>query len=395
MAATRAATRRRILFPPAATGINDGRFVRVQHSVDTMRPIFINGRFLTQPLTGVQRYAGNIVHAIDDILGESGRGTWPEVRLVTPKGVADPGLRHIRWVPSGRLRGHLWDQLSFHAAARSGVALGLANSAPLLHRHSIAVLHDAAVFRHPEFFSPRYARAHAALGRAIARRARLATVSDFSRRELVDVLKRDPRDIVVAPNGTEHMDGPVDPSILSRLGIGDAPFFLTLGNRTKNKNLALVIEALALLPPGRARVVAVGDVDGKVFGHVSLGQSGDFVAAGRLADPEIRALMKRARALIFPSFYEGFGIPPLEAMHHGCPVLASTAGAVVETCGDAAAYFDPTDAPALVRLMEDMLAADAAALDARRARGARRAAAFSWKRSAATLLAAAREMALS
>ncbi len=358
-----------------------------------MRPLFINGRFLTQPLTGVQRYAGNIVQAIDDML--ENESDWPRTFLVTPGFVADPGFRNVRHIGVGRRSGHIWDQITFRRAARGGVALGLANSTPVARTRSIAVLHDAAVFRHPEFFSPSYARAHTLLSRAIARTARLATVSKFSRNELAEILRIPSERIIVAPNGTEHMNGPVDDTIVSQLGVGNRPFFLTLGNRTRNKNIALVALALRLLGPGRAKVVAVGDVDARVFGSDTLAAEQDFIAAGRLPDEQVRALMKHARALIFPSFYEGFGIPPLEAMHHGCLVLASTAGAVIETCGDAADYFDPSDASALARLMEKMLDADPVTLDARRVRGIERATSFSWKDSARTLLSAARDLAQS
>jgi len=354
-----------------------------------MRPICINGRFLTQPLTGVQRYAGSVVDAIDRIVGKE-PGEWPEVRLITPPGVVAPEYGNIARHPVGGASGHLWDQFSFHRASRSGVALGLANSVPVLHPRGLAVLYDAAVFRHPEFFSQRYALAHRVLGRLIAARARIATISDFSRRELADVLGVDPTRIAVAPCGTEHMDGPVDPAAVVRLGLENRPFFLTLGNRTRNKNLALVADALKLLAPGRACVVAVGDVDARVFTGAAAGDRGGLIAAGRLPDAEVRGLMRRAQALIFPSFYEGFGIPPLEAMFHGCPVLASTADAVVETCGDAADYFDPADAPALARLMNRVL--DGKTRDRRRD-GVERARTFSWHASARTLLEAARELA--
>lgn len=360
----------------------------------SMRPIFINGRFTTQPLTGVQRYAGSIVAAMDERIGKE-PGAWPDTYLVTPEGVADPGLANIRWIAFGGFRGHLWDQLSFGRVSRPGVAVGLANSVPLLHPRSLAVLYDAAVFRHPEFFSPRYARAHQILGRLIAGRARIATISDFSRRELADVLGIDPAGIEVAPCGTEHMTGRIDPTIVARLGLEDQPFFLTLGNRTRNKNLSLVVDALDLLGAGRAIVVAVGDVDAKVFSGAHAKNRSELMAVGRLSDEEVRGLMQRAQALVFPSFYEGFGIPPLEAMVHGCPVLASTADAVVETCGDAAAYFDPTEASVLARLMGEVLDGGADYRDRHRQRGLERARLFSWRESAQTLLAAARALARS
>ncbi|MBM6490417.1 glycosyltransferase, partial [Enterobacter hormaechei] len=84
--------------------------------------------------------------------------------------------------------------------------------------------------------------------------------------------------------------------------------------------------------------------------------SSNLILAGRLSDNEIAALYERASAFVFPSLYEGFGVPPLEAMLFGCPVIASTANAVRETCGDAAAYFDATDADALRALLQERLA---------------------------------------
>jgi glycosyltransferase involved in cell wall biosynthesis len=109
------------------------------------------------------------------------------------------------------------------------------------------------------------------------------------------------------------------------------------------------------------------------------------VLAGRLTDHEIAALYSRATAFVFPSLYEGFGVPPLEAMLFGCPVIATTADAVRETCGDAAAYFDPLNADQLRQRMLERIAAGTISDDERR-RQKLRLAMYSWRKSADHLL---------
>ena len=356
------------------------------------RTVFINGRFLTQPISGVQRYAGEIVAQLDARVG-AGRAATGYV-LLCPSGARDAGLSHIEQRVVGRRGGHPWDQIDFALAARRGVALCLAATGPVLLRRQVVVIHDAAVQRHPELFGRNYVRAHRAIDALLARRAQLATVSDFSRRELAEVLHVAPERIIVARNGAEHLGLTPDASIVARLGLTDTPFFLVLGNITRNKNLALAIRALAELQPTPARLVAVGRLEPSVFGSGELPPLGEGVLlAGRLDDAEVAGLMRAARALVFPSLYEGFGIPQLEAMANDCPVLASTAAAVVETCGDAADFFDPHDAAALAALMRTALADDGTWRARRIAAGRARLAAFSWTRSADTLAEAAERMA--
>lgn len=109
---------------------------------------------------------------------------------------------------------------------------------------------------------------------------------------------------------------------------------------------------------------------------------GVVVASGR-SDAAISALYANAAALVFPSRYEGFGIPPLEAMVHACPVIASDIPVLRETCGEAAIFFDPDDAPTLARLMAQQL--DNPERGAREAAARERVAMFSWNRGATSL----------
>jgi Glycosyltransferase len=351
--------------------------------------VYINGRFYGQSTSGQQRYGREVVRQIDALLGKQGsRARWI---LLTPPGAETVALENIEQRTVGGLSSHGWDQVSFYLAARGGVALGLNGSGPLLHGRQVVVIHDAAVYRHPEHFSGTYGRMHRTIGRLLSRRATIGTVSRFSQAELADVLGIPASGIVLAPNGGDHLDLSGDADIVSRLGLADKPFFVTIGNLTRNKNVAVAVRALGLLPEGSAKLVAVGKLDEKLFGDAGLPVSGDMILPGRLSDAEIVGLMQQARALIFPSLYEGFGIPPLEAMANGCPVLASAIPAVQETCEGAAAYFEPHDEAALSQLMQRAVA-DEAWRAGMASVGRDRVALFRWSAPARALIAACEKL---
>ena len=350
----------------------------------------INGRFLSQSLTGVQRYAAEIVKAMDRLLAS---GEAPQQLLdaewqilAPPNAQTFAGLRRIQVKQVGTLQGHAWDQLDLARAAAGTRLVSLANSGPVLHRDHFVVLHDAQVFKRPDFFSWRYLALHRTLGHLLARAATIATVSTFSRNELAEVLSLDPASIPLVPNSAEHFAS-VDPdfSIVESLHLEPYRFFLFVGSMTKNKNVDTAIRAAQLLGRADFPLVVVGGDNSKVFGGGAAESRTGIIIAGRLKDEEIAALFARAAAFVFPSLYEGFGIPPLEAMYFACPVIASSAAAVRETCADAAAYFDPLNANELSARMHERI--DLGRISpAEQEKQRQRLATYSWAKSAAAML---------
>ncbi|WP_315833628.1 glycosyltransferase family 1 protein [Bradyrhizobium prioriisuperbiae] len=352
--------------------------------------IFINGRFLSQSLTGVQRYAAEMVRAMDRLLisSEAPRALvdaeWQ--LLLPPDANVTIDLKRIESVKIGRRSGHAWDQIDLAQHARNGHLISLANSGPVFHPRHLVVIHDAQVFQRPEFFSWTYLTAHRSLGYLLARTATIATVSDFSRHELASVLRLTPTSIPVFSNSAEHFAATVpDLSVIERLKLRPYNFFLSVGSMTRNKNIALAVQAAKQLNRPDMPLVVVGGGNNKVFQGESTSADDSVIMAGRLTDEEIAALYSRAAAFVFPSLYEGFGVPPLEAMTFGCPVIATTADAVRETCGDAASYFDPHNADALRQRMMERIVAGRISDDERRRQQARLTT-FSWRRSASAML---------
>lgn len=349
--------------------------------------LFINGRFLTQDLTGVQRYASEIVKALDELLLTAGPDA-PVCRLLAPKG-ADArhlGLKAIDFATGGPLNGHPWEQTWLAAATSGGVLVNLCNSGPVLHPRSLTVIHDAVVYRMPEHFSANYRRLHQTLGRVLSRGSRLATVSHFSQSELSQVLDLDATRIAVIPNGTDHIARvTADDSVTARKGLERGRYFLFVGSPAPHKNLATALTAFRQLGDPTMTFVVVGAAKSKVFGDGGLDVPDNVVFTGRLSDAEIAGLYRQAAAFVFPSFYEGFGIPPLEAMVHNCPVLASDIGSCREVCADAALFFAPDDANALTALMA-RITAEPEIATALSTKGQARVATYSWRGSAKKLL---------
>jgi glycosyltransferase involved in cell wall biosynthesis len=263
-----------------------------------------------------------------------------------------------------------------HYAGCDRVHYPLTIALPRLDLPSAVTLHDVQHLDLPELF-PRAERLfRAAFWHRSVRAAELVIVpSAFVRDRAVDRLGLDPARIRVIHHGIDH----------ARFRPGDEarePFLLYPAKEWPHKNHARLFEAFALLRAERPelRLVLTGSDPGQTPPGVE--------RRGRVPLDELARLYRTAAALVFPSRYEGFGQPPLEAMASGCPVACSDAASLPEVCGDAARLFDPDSPDAIAAAVRDVLDGP----EPWRSRGLARAAEFTWERAARQHEAAYREL---
>lgn len=351
-------------------------------------PIAINGRFLGQRVTGVQRFASEITRALDALAGEF---RLPDARLLRPAGTGASPFRALRDGAAALLRGQGWEQFELPLRARGCTLVNLGNTAPLaMGRNQLVVIHDAGAFDTPESYSTAFRSWYRALHLALARAgARIVTVSEFSRGRIAQHLRLDPARIGVLPEGAEHIHrAPAATEVLARHGLQPGRYALVVGNPAAHKNLAALADCAGLLARHGCLLAVAGAADPAVYrqgGGVDAGAAA-VRALGRVSDAELRALYESALCLLFPSRYEGFGLPPLEAMACGCPVVAAASGAVPEVCGAAALWFDPAAENALPAALARLLQEEGLAASLRE-QGLARAAGFTWRAAAERLLA--------
>jgi glycosyltransferase involved in cell wall biosynthesis len=317
------------------------------------RPVLIDARAAARPeLGGVERWAREL-----------------STRL--------PALRPDRYAvarPPAALShraGHAWEQGWLAAMARRAEwLLCPANLAPLALRNTAVVIHDAAPLREPSWYSSAYVRWQRFVLPRVARRARLViTVSEFSRGELRELLGVD---AVVVPGGVDQRFTPDADQEAARAALGlERPYVLTVASRTARKNLGALEESARRLRAGGMELVAAGG-DRPQFRDADGGGSA-VRSLGHVPDEHLPGLYAGALCFVLPSLYEGFGLPCLEAMACGTPVVAANAAALPGTCGGAAILVDPRDPPAIAGAVERALGDEQLG-----AAGVARAAAFTW-----------------
>ncbi|MGR3630879.1 MAG: glycosyltransferase family 4 protein [Limimaricola soesokkakensis] len=354
-----------------------------------MVDLVLNGRFLMRPPTGVDRVASELVaalleHGLPSRFGgfsairPRGDTVRPEER---PKAILDAAT-----TSASKLGGHGWEQLALARARPRDWLLSLCNTGPVLRSRQVVMMHDAQAFRQPESYSRAFVRWYGTMQPMLGRRAAMVlTVSEHARADLERFGVVPKGKARVVPNGADHvLRLAPDTETLKRHGLEPGRFLLALGSLAPHKNLAMLVRAARARSDRSIPLVIAGGGDAGVFADGGITPSEDVRMLGRVSDAELRALYDNATALAFPSITEGFGLPPAEAMFCGCPVIASTGGAVPEVCGEAALSLDPNDADGWRAAMERVCAAPE--LRSRLAQAGRaRVQRFTWKAAAATL----------
>ncbi len=322
---------------------------------------------------------------------EAGPGPWGD--LIPAVTVPVRASNRVEWVGGEQL-------ILPGLAARAGVDLlhSLASTAPALGAfRRVVTVHDLIYARYPEAHSGLRAIGMKALVPLAARRShRVIADSESTRRDLIELLGIEATKIDVVPLGLGAVArSAAEPErvLRDRLGLGDRRVLLSLSAKRPHKNLSALLEAMALLDERPVLVLA-----GYATAYEEelrerardLGLEEDVRWPAWLEPAELEGLWALSEAFVFPSLYEGFGLPVLEAMARGVPVACSNAASLPEVAGNAALLFDPGDPRAIAAALT-RLPAEAERL--RRA-GRERAASFTWERSARATLASYRRAGL-
>lgn len=373
-------------------------------------PIAFNASALLSPLTGIGRYAHELAVGLQG-LGAPLRyfvaDRWTTQLPVTLSAAPELVLR--KWV--AEVPGARW--LSRYRQQR-GFTAGLRQQRPALYHEpnflafafdgpTVITAHDASWVRHPQAHPAARVRGMNRLfPRSLAQAQRVIVDSDFVAREMVELFGVAPDKLRTVHLGVSPAFRPHAPAetaaLCARWGLTPGRYVLAVGTLEPRKNLKLLLEAYRRLPADwtlRHPLVVAGrtgwahaDVD---KGLQALEQSGRLRLLGHVAEAELPALYAASGLFVYPSIYEGFGLPPLEAMASGVPVIVADRASLPEVVGEAGLRIHPDDADALAEHMQQVLG-DGALHQRMAAAGLAQAAGFTWQRCAAQTLDVYREL---
>ena len=353
--------------------------------------LWINGRFLGRKITGVERVAHEILRAIsENFLTANGlhHGEQFEVQVhwALPPNFNGPLPDYGASWPRetlGSVNGHAWEQWCLARHQPSDWLLNLCNTAPIFRARQIIFFHDAQVFALPKNFDWRFALWYKVMLHIAGRRAQLIlTNSEFSKKELNRYTGIALEKFHVAHLGVDHVMRlkPLLPAAIQNLGI-DKPWVLAVSSASPNKNFASAVQAAQRC---NTHLVIAGQSASHVFQQTVL-DSRQVTELGYVSDNELAGLYQSANCLLYPSFYEGFGLPPLEAMRLGCPVVLSRTSSMPEVCGSSPSYCEPSDVDSIATALQGLLSLPPKERMNLSAAGQAHAAQFTWQRCAETV----------
>lgn len=296
--------------------------------------IYINGRFLLQHQTGVNRFAYELTKAIIS--------NGVPVTIVCPNGEIcnDYDVTAFNIKRFGFGASHFWEQLilPFFFLMNAGVLVSFTGLGPVLLRRKIITIHDLAFYKNPSWYSKLYVLFYKLMTPLCAKTSKcILTVSEFSKKEIHTNLKVALDKVFVLYNAVSDKFKTSDHRFVYER------YILAVSTMDPRKNFKRLVDAFMQWD---------GDAQVKLYlvgGKNPIFASGDIVEnesikwLGRVSDEELVRLYQNAECFVYPSLYEGFGIPPLEAMASGVPVIVSDIPPLREVCGDAALYVNPID----------------------------------------------------
>ena len=347
--------------------------------------VVINGRFLTQKMTGVHRYAYEMCCAL--------KRAGLSFLVVAPDKVLPDYDICFDLETCGKFSSHFWEQIELplflNKHYKNHLLVSFTGIGSIFYKKIICTIHDISFLVHPEWFSKSYYYLYKWLTPISAKKAlKLITVSEFSKKELVEKLKIPKEKIIVIYNA---VTAKLSSNTTKTNDRGN--YILTVSSLDPRKNFKRLIQAYSLIENQDCKMYIIGKKD-RVFRDIDfegLENNKNIVFTGYVSDEELLRYYNEASLFVYPSLYEGFGIPNLEAMTNNCPVVASDIPPHKEVCGEAAIYFDPYNVSDIAEKITYVLANKE--LQARmQEKGKERVKLFSWDKSAEKLILAIDEL---
>jgi glycosyltransferase involved in cell wall biosynthesis len=336
--------------------------------------LYINARFLTQKISGVQRFAIELSRRL--------KAKYPNIKFVSPKGIYHIELaKELEVIEFGILKSHLWEQIElplFLKTKSNPLLINLCSSAPILYKNQIITIHDAIVFLHSEWFSKTFYQWYKFLLPKISQNSiKIITVSSNSRNDLSKFLNIPKEKFVLIHNAADELF--VENSFINKEKI-----ILSVSSLDPRKNFENLIKGFLHSKLDKEyQLVIVGAESAsfpkhELFDQISTNKNISFT--GYLSDSELIEYYQKSTLFVYPSLYEGFGIPPLEAMACGTPVITSNNSSLPEVCGDAAIFVDPKDYTQIGKALFE-LCQDKEKQNELITKGAQNVSRFSWDKS--------------
>jgi glycosyltransferase involved in cell wall biosynthesis len=300
--------------------------------------IVINARFLTQKITGTQRFAVELAIRLKQRI--------PELRFVAPKNILHRDLANVlnAEIIGKSQNGVVWEQLElpyFLMRMGSPLLVNMCNTAPFIYNNNLVSIMDISYFLHPEWFSRSFSLYYNFLIPRILKKAKkIVTISNSSKADIIKYLHVDKNRINVVYPAVSDLFFNITTFKHSNI-YGD--YLLFVSSRDPRKNFTGLIRAFQKCNFKDIKLVIVGDSN-SLFAdsdyHAFI-KSNNVIFTVYITDSDLISLYKNAMGFVYPSFFEGFGIPPLEAMACSCPTIVSNVTSLPEVCGNASIYIDP------------------------------------------------------